>query len=46
MLNRRLINAFPKLTAILKEQKKKIKQKTDEVKEELTSRANEIKKRF
>lgn len=43
VLNRRLINAFPKLTAILKEQGEKIKKKTSEVKEEITSKANEVK---
>ena len=43
ILNRRLINAFPKLTAILKEHGEKIKQKTAEVKEELTNKAMEMK---
>lgn len=41
-LNRRLVNAFPKLTAILKEQGERIKQRTNEVKEDITSRANEM----
>ena len=43
ILNRRLINAFPKWTAILKEQGEKIKKKTNEVKEEISSRAYEMK---
>lgn len=43
VLSRRLVNAFPKLTAILKEQGEIIKQKTNEIKEEITSRANEVK---
>lgn len=42
-LNRRLIDAFPKLTAILKEHGEKIKQKTVEVKEEITNKAMEVK---
>lgn len=42
-LNRRLVDAFPKLTAILKEHGEKIKQKTAEVKEELTNKAMEMK---
>lgn len=42
ILNRRLINAFPKLTAILKEQGERIKQKTNEVKEGITNKANEV----
>ena len=45
-LNRRLIDAFPKLTAILKEHGEKIKQKTAEVKEELTNKAMEMKEDF
>ena len=46
ILNRRLVNAFPKLTATLKEHSEKIKQKTAEMKEELTNKANEIKEDF
>lgn len=46
ILNRRLVNAFPKLTATLKEHSKKIKQKTAEMKEELTNKANEMKEDF
>lgn len=45
-LNRRLVNAFPKLTATLKEHSEKIKQKTAEMKEELTNKANEMKEDF
>lgn len=43
ILNRRLINAFPKLTAILKKQAETIKQKTNEVKEGITNKASEVK---
>lgn len=43
ILNRRLINAFPKLTAILKEQGDRLKQRTNEVREEITNKANEVK---
>ena len=43
ILNRRLVNAFPKLTAILKEQGERIKQKTNAVKEDITNKANEMK---
>ena len=46
ILNRRLVNAFPKLTATLKEHSEKIKQKTAEMKEELTNKANEMKEDF
>lgn len=46
ILNRRLINAFPKLTAVLKEQSKRIKQKTVEVKEEISNKANEMREDF
>ena len=42
-LNRRLINAFPELTATLKEHKEKIKQKTKEIKGEIVNKANEVK---
>lgn len=42
-LNRRLIDAFPKLTATLKEHSERIKQKTAEMKEEITNMANDIK---
>ena len=45
-LNRRLIDAFPKLTAVLKEQSERIKQKTLDVKEELSNKANEMKEDF
>ena len=43
ILNRRLINAFPKWTAILKEQSEKIKQKTNEMKEDFNEYANGVK---
>lgn len=43
VLNRRLINAFPELTATLKERKEKIKQKTKEIKGEIVNKANEVK---
>lgn len=46
ILNRRLINAFPKLTAVLKEQSEKIKQKTMDVKEEISTKATELKEDF
>ena len=46
ILNRRLVNAFPKLTATLKEHSEKIKQKTSEMKEEITNKANEMKEDF
>ena len=46
VLNRRLINAFPKLTTVLKEQSKRIKQKTVEVKEEISNKANEMREDF
>ena len=42
ILNRRLINAFPKWTAIIKEQSEKIKQKTNEMKEEISNKAYEM----
>lgn len=42
-LNRRLIDAFPNFTAILKEQSEKIKKKTAEVKEDVVNKANEVK---
>ena len=42
VLNRRLINAFPELTATLKERKEKIKQKTKEIKGEIVNKANEV----
>ena len=41
-LNRRLIDAFPKLTATLKEHGERIRQKTVEMKEEITTKANEL----
>ena len=46
ILNRRLVNAFPKLTAILKEKSEIIKQKTNEVKEDIANKANEMKEDF
>ena len=46
VLNRRLVNAFPKLTATLKKHSEKIKQKTSEMKEEITNKANEMKEDF
>ena len=46
ILNRRLINAFPKLTSVLKEQSEKIKQKTIDVKEEISTKATELKEDF
>lgn len=46
ILNRRLVNAFPKLTAILKEKSEIIKQKTLDVKEEISTKAVEMKEDF
>ena len=46
ILNRRLVNAFPKLTAILKEKSEIIKQKTNEMKEDIANKANEMKEDF
>lgn len=43
ILNRRLINAFPEFTATLKERKKQIKQKTQEIKDDLEIKAEEVK---
>ena len=43
ILNRRLVNAFPKLKSTLKTKSEIIKQKTVVVKEELANKANEIK---
>ena len=43
ILNRRLINAFPKLTSKVKERRNNIKLKTEEVKSEINSKANEFK---
>lgn len=43
ILNRRLVNAFPKLTAILKEQSEKIKKQTVKVKKDITKKATEVK---
>ncbi len=45
-LNRRLIDAFPKLTATIKEHSEKIIQKTAEVKDELVTKASEMKDEF
>lgn len=45
VLNRRLVNAFPKLTAILKEQSERIKQKTNEVKDSVKKSINETSKK-
>ena len=42
ILNRRLINAFPELTAIIKERKEQIKQKTKEIKGDIVNKANEV----
>lgn len=42
LLSRRLVDAFPELTAIIKERSEKIKQKTEEIKEEFLTKANEI----
>lgn len=42
-LNRRLIDAFPNFTAILKQQSEKIKKKTAEVREDVVNKANEAK---
>ncbi len=46
ILNRRLVNAFPKLTAILKEKSEIIRQKTNEMKEDIVIKANEMKEDF
>lgn len=43
VLNRRLVNAFPKLTTILKEKGELIKQKTNEMKEDFSVYAQEVK---
>ena len=45
-LNRRLIDAFPDFTTILKEKGKEIKRKTAEVKEELTNKASDVQKKI
>ena len=42
-LSKRLINAFPELTAILKERKEQIIKKTEKIKEELTQKADVVK---
>ena len=42
-LNRRLVEAFPELTAIIKERKEQIKQKTKEIKGDIVNKANEVK---
>ncbi len=42
-LNRRLIDAFPKLTAIIKANSEKIKQRTEEIKEDFNEKASEVK---
>ena len=41
-LNRRLVEAFPELTAIIKERKEQIKQKTKEIKGDIVNKANEV----
>lgn len=46
LLNRRLINAFPNFTTILKEKGEEIKRKTAEVKEELTNKASDVQKKI
>ena len=38
ILNRRLINAYPNLQAILKKKKEEIKKRTEEVKEDLKNK--------
>lgn len=45
-LNRRLIEAFPDFTTILKKKGEELKRKTAEVKEELTNRANDVQKKI
>lgn len=45
-LNRRLIDAFPDFTTILKEKGEKLKKKTAEVKEELTNKASDVQKKI
>ncbi len=45
-LNRRLIDAFPNFTTILKEKSKELKRKTAEVKEEFTNKANDVQKKI
>lgn len=45
-LNRRLIDAFPDFTTILKEKGKEIKRKTAEVKEELTNKASDMQRKI
>ncbi len=45
-LNRRLIDAFPDFTTILKEKGEKLKKKTAEVREELTNKANDVQKKI
>ncbi len=42
-LNKRLVEAFPELTATLKERKEKIKQKTREIKDNIVDKANGVK---
>ena len=42
-LNRRLVEAFSELTAIIKERKEQIKQKTKEIKGDIVNKANEVK---
>lgn len=42
-LNKRLIDAFPELTAILKERKEQIIRKTEQIKEEITQKADVVK---
>lgn len=45
-LNRRLIDAFPDFTTILKEKGEELKRKTAEVKEELTNKASDVQKKI
>lgn len=45
-LNRRLINAFPDFTTILKKKGEELKRKTAEVKEELTNKANDVQRKI
>lgn len=45
-LNRRLINAFPDFTTILKKKGEELKRKTAEVKEGLTNKANDVQRKI
>ncbi len=44
-LNKRLVDAFPKLTTIIRENKEKIIRKTEEVREDITEKANDLSKK-